>query len=77
MEGTYALRVPLGLGARFMAAYAEMNRESPRDGVRYTVRSGDTIGKIARRYGVSVSALRQENALSSNVVKVAMSPTFM
>jgi LysM repeat protein len=36
----------------------------------YTVRKGDTLAKIARRCGVSVSSLRNLNGLSGNVIRV-------
>ena len=34
--------------------------------VRYTVRDGDSLWTIAKRYGVTVSELRQWNGLGSN-----------
>ncbi len=36
----------------------------------YRVRSGDVLGKIASRHGVSVNDLKQWNNLSSNLIKV-------
>ncbi len=36
----------------------------------YIVRSGDTLGAIARRYSVSVTALRNSNQLSSSTIKI-------
>ena len=38
--------------------------------VRYKVRSGDYLGKIARKYGVRVSQLKQWNGLRSNDLKI-------
>ena len=38
--------------------------------VRYRVKSGDYLGKIARRYGVRVSQIKQWNGLRSNNLKV-------
>jgi len=40
------------------------------DRVRYRVRSGDYLGKIAERYGVRVSQLKQWNGLRSNNLRV-------
>lgn len=37
--------------------------------VIYTVKSGDTLGAIARRYGVQVSALRTTNRIRGNTIR--------
>ncbi|MCE9519386.1 MAG: LysM peptidoglycan-binding domain-containing protein [Verrucomicrobia bacterium] len=36
---------------------------------RYVVKKGDTLEKIARRYGISVSKLKSANGLKSGVVR--------
>ncbi|MBL4845563.1 MAG: LysM peptidoglycan-binding domain-containing protein [Planctomycetes bacterium] len=36
----------------------------------YTVRSGDTLSRIATRFGISVAALRAENGISGNLILV-------
>ncbi|WP_188373196.1 lytic transglycosylase domain-containing protein [Winogradskyella haliclonae] len=38
--------------------------------VRYRVRSGDYLGKIARKYGVRVSSIKRWNGLRSNNLKI-------
>lgn len=38
--------------------------------IRYRVRQGDYLGKIARRYGVSVSRIKKWNRLRSNRIRV-------
>ncbi|OUS01630.1 lytic transglycosylase [Flavobacteriales bacterium 33_180_T64] len=38
--------------------------------VRYRVRSGDYLGKIARKYGVRVSQIKRWNGLKSNNLKI-------
>lgn len=38
--------------------------------IRYKVRSGDFLGKIARRYGVSVAKLKRWNGLKSNNLRI-------
>ena len=43
---------------------AEQNR------IRYRVRSGDYLGKIAERYGVRVSQIKNWNGLRSNRLRV-------
>ena len=36
----------------------------------HVVQPGDSIGKIAKHYGVTVQAIRTENNLKSNVIRV-------
>ncbi len=38
--------------------------------VEYTVRSGDTLWLLSRRYGTTVEAIRQANGLTSNVLQI-------
>ena len=45
--------------------YAEINQR-----VRYRVRSGDYLGKIAERYGVSVRKIKRWNNLRSNKLRI-------
>ena len=40
------------------------------DRIRYRVRSGDYLGKIARNYGVRVSQIKQWNGLRSNDLRI-------
>ncbi|MEN8124795.1 MAG: LysM peptidoglycan-binding domain-containing protein [Bacteroidota bacterium] len=82
----YTLRLPVFMAGTFVAneemiyAYAkaeDANREKPlpkyfeaSDRIRYRVRNGDYLGKIARRYGVSVSSIKRWNGLRSNNLRV-------
>jgi len=45
--------------------YAEMNQRT-----RYRVRSGDYLGRIAQKYGVSVSKIKRWNNLRSNNLRI-------
>lgn len=64
------VRVPVGRAEAFAAAYAQL-ADTDRFAqqrfyyVRYKVRRGDNLGSIARRYGVSVSSLKQANSVSN------------
>ena len=40
------------------------------DKIRYRVRSGDYLGKIAQRYGVGVSQIKRWNGLRSNNLRI-------
>lgn len=69
------LRVPRKGGAQASApapARAENPAPSvaPADGSSYTVKSGDSLSRIASRQGVTVSALKQANGLASDMIKV-------
>lgn len=85
-DENYVLRLPLDKIGTFVAnedqvyalAQEEFNkREKPlpkffeaNDKIRYRVRSGDYLGKIARRYGVRVSQIKQWNGLRSNNLRI-------
>jgi membrane-bound lytic murein transglycosylase D len=64
----YPLMVPAGTHDAFGAAFEALPaaRKSPHQvGFRYRVRSGDTLSKIAAKFGTSVPALQRANRLSS------------
>jgi membrane-bound lytic murein transglycosylase D len=83
---TYVLRLPREAIGPFVTnedkiyafANAEFNqREKPLPQlfkndtkIRYRVKNGDYLGKIARKYGVRVSQLKQWNGLRSNNLKI-------
>ncbi len=82
----YVLRLPVDLVGKFVAneeaiyafAEAEFNkREKPlpefmdeSNGLRYRVKNGDYLGKIADRYGVTVSQIKRWNNLRSNKLRI-------
>lgn len=82
----YALRLPKTHIGKFVTheeaiyayAFKEFNkREKPlpeltktSNRIRYKVRSGDFLGKIAGRYGVKVSSIKRWNGLRSNSLKI-------
>lgn len=58
---TYSLRVPPGTGHRFALSYARVPATERVTWVQHVVRRGETLGEIARNYGVSVSGIRAAN----------------
>lgn len=66
----YALRIPAGTRDRFLAAYAKMDRSRFVRNQQHRVRSGETLGAIARQYGVSVAQLKSANGLSRSLLRV-------
>ena len=48
----------------------QLVKQAEQDRIRYKVRSGDFLGKIAERYGVGVSQIKRWNGLSSNNLRI-------
>jgi len=85
-DKNYTLRLPVDKIGKFVAneeaIYAHVeeeikNLEKPLptyveqpDRIRYRVRSGDYLGKIAERYGVGVSQIKRWNGLKSNNLRI-------
>lgn len=49
--------------------------EIQRNGITYRVRSGDVLGTIASRHGVTVSQIRAWNGISGNLIRVGQTLT--
>jgi len=49
---------------------AEIEKQAEENSIRYRVRNGDFLGKIAERYGVRISQLKQWNGLRSNNLRI-------
>jgi membrane-bound lytic murein transglycosylase D len=63
--GRYEIRIPEGGRARFVTVLPALERAMAARAFRrvtYLVQRGDTLGGIARRFGVSIEALRRGNA---------------
>ncbi len=85
-DENYVLRLPVDAIGKFVSneeaiyAFAEKefnSREKPlpqffeqSDKIRYRVRSGDYLGKIANRYGVTVGQLKRWNGLRSSKLRI-------
>ena len=48
----------------------QLVKQAESDRIRYRVRSGDFLGRIAERYGVGVSQIKQWNGLRSNNLRI-------
>lgn len=62
------LNLPASTGGS--TASTEPGSSDMSSGETYTVKSGDTLSKIARNHGTTVKALKAENNLSSTKIKV-------
>jgi len=63
--GGYNLRIPAGTRDVFQQNYANVPDSEKRDWMVHRVRKGETLGRIARKYGVTVSMIAQTNRLKS------------
>jgi membrane-bound lytic murein transglycosylase D len=66
----YELKIPLGTFDHFVA---EFNRAAPKGAAgtgEYVVQSGDTLGAIASRHGISVDELRNANNIEGSLIRV-------
>lgn len=69
----YPLKVPAGSSDQVRQALNDLpssSKSAHQVGLRYRVRSGDTLGAIARRYGTSVGALQRANRLRGHLIRV-------
>lgn len=55
---------------RAVAEYANLSYIPKEGGNTYTVKSGDSLWSIAKKYNVSVDELKKANNLTSNVLRI-------
>ncbi|MEW6062030.1 MAG: LysM peptidoglycan-binding domain-containing protein [Bacteroidota bacterium] len=60
----YQLRIPFGKSQLFAERYAQIPDDKKFDFATHNVRRGETIGTIARKYGVQASVLFEVNKIS-------------
>jgi len=59
----YILRIPKGKAEAFAAVYESIPTEKASSWTRHRVRRGETLSSIARKYGVSLSAVLDANKI--------------
>lgn len=65
----YSLKIPKGKKSDFLAAYKDIPKESASQSITmHTVRSGESIGVIARKYGTTVSGIYASNENLSTTI---------
>ncbi len=72
-QTAYYLRIPLYSYDKFAEGYRKLPNSMKVAVSAHSVRRGETLGQIARRYGVSVSSLMRKNGLRSTVIHVGQS----
>ncbi|HIE55213.1 MAG TPA: LysM peptidoglycan-binding domain-containing protein, partial [Chromatiaceae bacterium] len=68
-EGPHYLLLPIEKTDAFLAGLAKLPDEERLRWTRYRIRRGDTLSGIARKHGISVTALMQANHLSSHQIR--------
>jgi membrane-bound lytic murein transglycosylase D len=61
----YRLRVPAGSAQEFTAKYTVLPDDQKRNYVIHTVRRGETLGAIARKYSVPLALIQQTNNIKN------------
>jgi membrane-bound lytic murein transglycosylase D len=62
----YRFRIPLGRKDTFLISYAQIPAEQKKDWAIHTVKRGETVSSIARRYGLAASLLKELNNIRSD-----------
>lgn len=68
-ESGYVLRIPEGSRDSFLVAYAKMDKSKFSRWQYHKVKAGENLGKIARRYGVSVKDIQSANHLKGTRIR--------
>jgi membrane-bound lytic murein transglycosylase D len=61
----YVLRVPQGKAELFKARYAQVPDDQKRNYVVHTIKKGETLSSIAKRYGISRTIIQQANNVTN------------
>lgn len=67
-EGPHHLLVPASTGEQFSTRVAAVPQDQRVRVAYYRVRSGDTLGQIARRHGTTVRALQVQNGIKGTLI---------
>jgi membrane-bound lytic murein transglycosylase D len=69
-DGPHRLLVPAGSAADFKLALSELNESYPVTWTRHKIKSGETLGAIAKRYETTVRHLKIVNHLNGDLIVV-------
>jgi len=69
----FYLRIPVGSYEQFIEGYNHLPEDARLTAGEYVVRRGDTLGKIARKYGTSVTTLMRDNGLRRTTIRPGQS----
>ncbi|MDX1451084.1 MAG: LysM peptidoglycan-binding domain-containing protein [Oleiphilaceae bacterium] len=68
--GPHRLLIPVDAAETFRTALSQLNPDERITWKRYTVKSGDSLIKIAKRFQTTPSLIQQVNKLRSNLIRV-------
>ncbi|HDK38392.1 MAG TPA: LysM peptidoglycan-binding domain-containing protein, partial [Thiolapillus brandeum] len=68
-QGPHHLLLPADKAESFSAKLAQLPEDQRLRWTRYHIQQGDNLGKIARKYGISVQALMQTNNLKNHRIR--------
>ncbi|MCB4435763.1 LysM peptidoglycan-binding domain-containing protein [Alteromonas sp. McT4-15] len=69
-EGPHRLVLPLDKADAFSQALAKIDQKERLNWVRHTVKSGDSLIKIAKQYRTTVKVIKQVNELDGSMIRV-------
>lgn len=72
----YRLRIPVGSDSIFRANYANVPDEKKRNWIVHVVRKGETLSRVATKYGVDAKLVAQVNRVKKNA-KVAVGKSLL
>ena len=68
-KDSYLLRLPVGTRAAFVEGYDKMEKNNFSSWHHHKVRKGESLGVIARQYGIKVSELQQANDMKNSRIR--------
>jgi membrane-bound lytic murein transglycosylase D len=67
-DGPHRLVVPLQVAEDFVAALAEIDKKDRLNWVRHKVKSGESLGLIAKKYNTTIDVIQSINGMNDNVI---------
>ena len=72
-KDSYLLRLPVGTRTAFVEGYDSMEKNNFSSWHHHKVRKGESLGIIARQYGIKVSELQQANDMKGSRIRAGQS----
>jgi len=66
---SYLLRIPCGTRTQFVEGYDRMKKNTFSSWHHHRVKKGESLGVIARKYGITVTELKQANNMKNDRIK--------